>query len=330
MSIFVVESSRTEGDSIQKTLRENGYDDLLVFDTIEAALEKLDLEQSDAYMPSFVVDLFLIDVGPNAAHAEVCRRIRESAQFQDVPVMIIAEKSLESMKISFAFGASDYVQKPVNVEELLPRVRAALRLKYEIDRRKARERELVEAARQLADLNSLLGRLALVDSLTGISNRRCFDKFLNLEWRRCYRSYQPLSLIMADVDFFKEFNDKYGHAEGDICLKELAKQIRSELKRPGDLLSRYGGEEFAIILPETHLEGAVVVAEHIRSAIERLKMRHEVSKIADHVTVSLGVASLAPREGFSHEVLLVTADKALYIAKSKGRNQVASLSIDSK
>jgi len=165
-----------------------------------------------------------------------------------------------------------------------------------------------------------LKRLSSLDGLTGIANRRHFDEIINLEWKRSLREGEPLSLIMADIDFFKFYNDTYGHQCGDDCLKKVAAAIKKGLKRPGDLVARYGGEEFAVILPDTPLEGAQAVAEDLRLRIEALGIIHAKSPLAGKVTVSLGVASILPKQDLNVEALILAADQALYRAKNEGRN----------
>ena len=180
-------------------------------------------------------------------------------------------------------------------------------------------RKQAESALQRA--NEELARLSTTDGLTGLANRRRFDEVLQAEWLKLRREKQYLSLVMADVDFFKRYNDTYGHQPGDICLSSVAKAIRSQLRRPADLAARYGGEEFAAILPSTDPEGARHVAELIRGEVERLNLPHAASSAADHVTISVGVASLVPRDGVSPDELIRRADEALYRAKKEGRNR---------
>ncbi|MGI0483232.1 diguanylate cyclase [Geminocystis sp. CENA526] len=167
-----------------------------------------------------------------------------------------------------------------------------------------------------------LSKLATVDGLTGVYNRHFFDKTLTQEWQRCGREKQPLSLILCDVDYFKPYNDFYGHQPGDKCLIKVAKTIDNFLKRSSDFLARYGGEEFAIILPNTPLEKAVILAEKLRQEIEKLKILHKKSQVSKYITLSLGVASVIPSGDSSIESLIKMADNALYHAKESGRNQV--------
>ncbi len=159
-------------------------------------------------------------------------------------------------------------------------------------------------------------------SLTKIANRRRFDQGLHSEWKRLARERLPLSLILCDVDFFKAYNDTYGHRAGDFCLQQIAQILRENVKRPADLVARYGGEEFAVILPNTHLKGAVKVAEDIRNSLHNLEIEHSNSPVSNQVTLSLGVASLIPNHYLSEDFLIGEADRALYEAKKSGRDRV--------
>lgn len=169
-----------------------------------------------------------------------------------------------------------------------------------------------------------LERLARLDGLTQVANRRYFDESLEREWRRLAREKQPLSLILCDVDCFKRYNDHYGHQAGDQVLREIAQALCRSTKRPADFVGRYGGEEFVVILPNTHLAGAMQLAELIRTEVEKLKIRHETSTVQPYLTISLGVASVIPKHKTSACTLLNMADNALYEAKKNGRNQAIS------
>lgn len=164
--------------------------------------------------------------------------------------------------------------------------------------------------------------IASMDGLTGIANRRHFDNTLDLEWRRAMRSAKPLSLIIIDVDYFKNYNDVHGHQSGDSCLQKIAHTIRDSLRRAGNFVARYGGEEFMVILPETDTEGAYLFAESLREKIENLNIEHKDSKAGKNITISLGVSTSIPKKDSAQDELISLADKALYKAKQGGRNRV--------
>jgi len=203
------------------------------------------------------------------------------------------------------------------------RVRGLTRRKAELVRLVGeRTRQLEEANQRLEQANRALRRLSSQDGLTGIANRRQFDEVLDLEWRRAYRAESPLSLLMIDIDHFKAFNDAHGHQRGDDYLKGIAAALRDGMNRPGDIVARYGGEEFAVILPATDEGGALSCAERLRAAVLALEIPHDRPGAPLTATVSIGVATVLPREGTSSATLIAAADEALYRAKSEGRNRV--------
>ena len=177
-----------------------------------------------------------------------------------------------------------------------------------------------KAQRDLLEANNKLEVLARIDGLTNVSNRRHFDELLHQEWGRLKREKGALALLLCDVDYFKDFNDTYGHLEGDQCLKDIAQTINSTLGRPSDMTARYGGDEFVIILPNTTLEGALHLARDIRNSVCRLSIRHDKSPVADHVTVTIGASSGFPGNALPEDKFIWLADKALYEAKMKGRD----------
>jgi len=180
----------------------------------------------------------------------------------------------------------------------------------------------VKKEQLLREQAEALRGLAYIDSLTGIPNRRRLDEYLGDEWRRAQRSSTPLSVIMLDVDHFKQYNDTYSHAEGDFCLQRVANAIKATLRRPADLVARYGGEEFSVILPDTPANAAVALAEDIRKHIESLDIPHESSEVTTHITVSMGVSGMSAGSTLAAAELLLQADSALYQAKKGGRNRV--------
>ena len=172
------------------------------------------------------------------------------------------------------------------------------------------------------EVEEYLSDLAINDGLTKIHNRRYFDDILSVEWKRARRERSPLSLIMLDIDYFKKYNDTYGHQAGDETLVKVAKAISETMRRPADIVARYGGEEFVVVLPNVAQEDAAKLSEIIRAKIEDLEIEHKLSSINKFLTMSLGIASIVPSSDSSPEELLKKADKALYNAKIRGRNCV--------
>jgi diguanylate cyclase (GGDEF)-like protein len=189
-------------------------------------------------------------------------------------------------------------------------------------------RELEEANARLTRANRRLSRLSSRDGLTGISNRRRFDRRLALEWRRAARTERPLSLLLGDIDCFKEYNDLHGHQQGDACLRRVAQGLAKSLHRAGDLVTRYGGEEFAILLADTDEQHAATTAEMLRARVEEMAIPHGASLVSPVVTLSLGTATLRPHAGMHPQALVEAADRALYEAKRAGRNRVRTVAED--
>lgn len=272
------------------------------------------------------VDLIILDIILEAENGiEICKKIKQSPVYQEVQIiMITAQQEAGFLREAFAAGAMDYIKKPIKKIEFMARVNSAIKLRKEIKSRIAREKELLALSEKLKNVNKKLEKMALVDGLTGISNRRLFDKTLKKELKRARRKETELALIMLDIDHFKQYNDTYGHQEGDECLKEIASVLEANSKRASDFAARYGGEEFAVILPDTAKTGALKIAEDIRKDIMALKLEHKNSPIAEYVTVSLGVSSLKVKTEVSQELIksfIDKADQALYQAKETGRNK---------
>jgi two-component system cell cycle response regulator len=195
----------------------------------------------------------------------------------------------------------------------------------DITKRKQTELDLQKTNDQLQEANHKLELLSNLDGLTQIPNRRCFNSYLLLHWQYHQREQKPIALILIDIDYFKFYNDSYGHQSGDDCLIRVAEVIARIPQRGIDLVARYGGEEFAVILPNTNSEGALVVAESIRNAITILNIPHQSSTVSDRITLSLGITSLIPGSDQNPEILINSADKALYTAKKQGRNCAVTL-----
>lgn len=259
-----------------------------------------------------IPDLVLLDVVmPEMDGYEAASRIKKLCEKRNIWIPIIflsAMISDEDVVKGIEAGGDDYLTKPVSQTVLNAKLKAMQRI--------AAMRE------ELERVNQKLKDLADLDGLTGISNRRHFDYTLSKECRLARRSKEPISLIMADIDFFKPFNDIYGHQGGDDCLKLVAKTLSPLISRAGDMVARYGGEEFVIILPNTDADGALMVAEKMRKAIESLEINHEGSSVSSFVSMSLGVAVETEVENIQPAELIEAADKNLYKAKEAGRNRV--------
>lgn len=185
-----------------------------------------------------------------------------------------------------------------------------------------------ELYRKLQDANHQLKQLAILDGLTGLANRRYFDRILHKEWQRLSREQKPLSLILCDVDYFKLYNDTYGHPAGDCCLQAVAKVLKTSVKRPADLVARYGGEEFAIILPDTDTQGALFIANQIRQNLANLKFTHQTSPVSQYITLSIGIITQTPNYNFSLNNLITQTDNLLYEAKRQGRDCIIFNNLD--
>ena len=308
LKMLLVEDSKMTLKMLSDYLANMGLRNLLTAETGKDALEIFGKERPDIVL----LDVLLPDIDG----FEVAKQIRALERGENWSAIIFLSSMSEDEDVARGIeaGGDDYLMKPVSEVVLKAKIRAMRRL-VEM------QRALVDVSRQLNVANKELQRLSITDGLTGIANRRMFDEMLSREWRRCARMQKPLSLIMVDIDYFKQYNDNYGHQMGDACLKQVAEQVSRSASRPGDLATRYGGEEFALILGETDSNGAKWVANHIRQHVADLKLEHPASP-SHFLSVSCGVSTVVPGDKLSLETLLKTADHALYMAKTQGRDQV--------
>jgi two-component system chemotaxis family response regulator WspR len=262
-------------------------------------------------------------VMPGVDGLSLVRAYRSHEVTQRIPVVVLSSRDEPKAKgDAFAAGANDYMVKLPDRIELIARIRYHTRAYLNQVQRDEAYSALRESQRQLMEANLELQRLMNVDGLTGLNNRRRFDEYAHSEWRRAAREHENFSVLVADVDDFKRYNDTYGHIAGDAVLKQVAAAIRASCSRPGDLAARFGGEEFAVILPGTGLDGAKHVGEAIRKAIEDLRIPHSAATTGTHVSLSIGGITIKPQQQQSLLEVIVSADKALYEAKHQGKNRV--------
>ena len=248
---------------------------------------------------------------------------RVNQQTIQVPIIMLSTKEDPQIKCeAFSLGVNDYLVKLPDKVELIARIRYHSTAYIYHKQRDEAFLALQESQRQLNEANRALEKLSSLDGLTGIANRRQFDNTLEKEWKRARRNSSAISLIMLDIDFFKLYNDTYGHQGGDFCLKTVADILKRTEKRPADLAARYGGEEFGIILPETDQKGVEEISNMILNLIRDENIEHKSSTVSDHLTVSIGAATLIPTRESSPTTIIKAADKALYEAKEGGRNQL--------
>ena len=248
-------------------------------------------------------DLVLLDiVMPGMDGYEVCAALKAAPDTCDIPVIFVTAHTDASEETrGLEAGAVDFISKPVNPAVVRARVKTQLTLKRQSD---------------------LMRQLVFLDGLTGVFNRRYFDQQLQTEMARAMRAQNPLSLIMLDVDFFKRFNDHYGHQAGDDCLRQVAQTLKETLRRPADLVARYGGEEFVCVLPETNFAQAIALAHELELSVRKKAIPHADSDLAGVVTISLGVAGFTTGTSGDAATLVAQADTQLYQAKASGRGRV--------
>jgi diguanylate cyclase (GGDEF)-like protein len=250
-------------------------------------------------------DLILLDINmPDMDGYKVCRTLKASNLTHHIPIIFVtAETEPEEEEKGFLLGASDYIVKPFKPAVVRVRIRNQIQAKRYMD---------------------MLEELAFEDPLTDIANRRSYEEMLSKTWKQAVRENKSLSYIMFDIDYFKEYNDHYGHGAGDECLRKVAHVLKECAKRPFDLAARYGGEEFVVILYDSDRNGAKLVAEKIIKKISELNIPHEHSPIAPYLTISAGYTSIQPTHAVEPEEAARRADQALYHAKERGRNQALS------
>jgi len=290
--ILVVDDERSNRKVLSELLDEEF--DIVLAKNAAQVFQRLDSQEK--------IDLVLLDIMlPDMDGYEILKKMKNNDDQKEIPVIFITVlDSAEDEERAFQLGAVDFITKPFH-----PSI-VKLRVKNQI---------------KLLEQKQMLEEMAGIDGLTGINNRRNFDTIYQKEWQKTRGYEEPLSLVMIDVDFFKNFNDLYGHGAGDLVLKAIAKAIEKSLNRPEDMVARYGGEEFVVVLPRTEKAGAMKKAQELRKSVEDLAIKHEKSDCADVVTISLGGVTYQSGDGDPQE-LLRQSDEMLYKAKSNGRNTV--------
>ena len=267
------------------------------------------------------VDLIIMDAEmPEMDGFEATKLIREYMDDDWIPLIFLSVHSEDDyIQKALDNGADVYLRKPINSVELQGQIKALSRI---ADMR----HKLFDLNQELQTVNRVLESQAKVDGLTQIPNRRTFDERIKIELARCYRNKLPITLMLCDIDCFKQYNDTYGHLAGDTCLKKVAKTLESKFSRATDLVARYGGEEFVILLPDSEEEISFKMANDMLDMVRKLKIPHKSSKAADHITISVGLVTLRGEENITPSEAIEKADGALYKAKETGRDQVLKAS----
>lgn len=270
------------------------------------------------------IDIILLDVQmPDINGFEVAQLMRENIRTMSIPIIFITANDKEEhyMFKGYELGAVDYLYKPISNRLLKSKVKVFVQLQLQNKIIESKSKALEIKVIELEKVKKELHRLTRTDQLTGIMNRRGFDETIDLIWRRAIRMKSPLTLLMIDIDNFKNYNDVHGHLEGDYCLKKVASAIDEILLRPYDEVARYGGEEFIVILPESESSGGEKIAESIRLTIEKLKLENNIDGKENIVTVSIGISTVIPTIGDMKLTLINNSDEAMYEAKESGRNK---------
>lgn len=277
------------------------------------------LEQACEIKPTIILQDLVM---PEIDGMSLVKSYRENATTSNIPIIVLSTKEDPRDKSkAFSAGASDYLVKLPDKIELVARIRAHSKSYLAQQQRDEAFKSLREVRQQLEISNKELQRLSCLDGLTGISNRRYFDDYLSQEWLRATREGVKISLIMIDIDYFKPYNDNYGHQAGDKCLQRVSSVLLDITQRPGDMAARYGGEEFVVVLPNTDTDGVKVIADTLFAHLKKHKLKHEYSEVSKYITISAGIATTRPDKNSKPADLIRIADKALYEAKEAGRNQ---------
>ena len=315
--VLLVDDQAMVGEAIRRALLNESDIDFHFCPRAEDAVRVAEKTQPTVILQDLVM--------PGVDGLTLVRQYRTNPLTMDIPIIVLSSKEDALVKRdAFATGVNDYMVKLPDTIELIARIRYHSRSYNNQLQRDAAYRALRESQQQLQKSNFELQRLTNTDGLTGIANRRYFDDYLNAEWKRAKRVQQEISLLLIDVDNFKLYNDNYGHVAGDQVLKSVARAMEASAVRSSDLSARFGGEEFTVILPSTEEVGAIAAGEKLREMIEALHIDHAYSITGQWLTVSVGVATMIPKDEQTQSDLIRLADKRLYKAKQQGKNRVIS------
>ena len=280
----------------------------LLKDTYEVKIAKSGTKALEILESPNDIDLILLDIEmPDMNGYDVCKRIKNNETIKNIPIIFITGRtSQEDEEYGLNLGAIDYITKPFNKAIVKLRIKNYLNLKIK---------------------NDMLEKLSMYDGLTNIRNRRFFDETFEKTFNEIKRDKKSLAVLMIDIDFFKPYNDNYGHGQGDETLRKVAKALEKTIKRASDFVARYGGEEFVILLKDINKDGVEAVANNLLNAVRELKITHEFSKIENYVTVSIGASYYNSSSDITKLELLLKADETLYSVKNSGRNNFAILEV---
>lgn len=280
----------------------------LLKDTYEVKIAKSGTKALEILESPNDIDLILLDIEmPDINGYDVCKRIKNNETIKNIPIIFITGRtSQEDEEYGLNLGAIDYITKPFNKAIVKLRIKNYLDLKIK---------------------NDMLEKLSMYDGLTNIRNRRFFDETFEKTFNEIKRDKKSLAVLMIDIDFFKPYNDNYGHGQGDETLRKVAKALEKTIKRASDFVARYGGEEFVILLKDINKDGVEAVANNLLNAIRELKITHEFSKIENYVTISIGASFYNSSSDVTKLELLLKADETLYNVKNSGRNNFAILEV---
>ncbi|MCT7467091.1 GGDEF domain-containing response regulator [Aliarcobacter cryaerophilus] len=280
----------------------------LLKDTYEVKIAKSGTKALEILESPNDIDLILLDIEmPDINGYDVCKRIKNNETIKNIPIIFITGRtSQEDEEYGLNLGAIDYITKPFNKAIVKLRIKNYLDLKIK---------------------NDMLEKLSMYDGLTNIRNRRFFDETFEKTFNEIKRDKKSLAVLMIDIDFFKPYNDNYGHGQGDETLRKVAKALEKTIKRPSDFVARYGGEEFVILLKDINKDGVEAVANNLLNAVRELKITHEFSKIENYVTISIGASFYNSNSDITKLELLLKADETLYNVKNSGRNNFAILEV---